>query len=63
MGKIRNMCKAWWQKPEGKRPLGRPRCRGKNSIKMRLKATMSGYGLDDRAIGVRSPAEAKEFFL
>jgi hypothetical protein len=24
---------------------------------------LSGYGLDDRAIEVRSPAEAKEFFL
>jgi hypothetical protein len=24
---------------------------------------VSGYGLDDRAIEVRSPAEAKEFFL
>jgi hypothetical protein len=24
---------------------------------------VSGYGLDDRAIGVRSPAEAREFFL
>jgi hypothetical protein len=24
---------------------------------------MSGYGLDDRAIEVRSPAEAQEFFL
>jgi hypothetical protein len=24
---------------------------------------VSGYGLDDRAIGVRSPAEAKGFFL
>jgi hypothetical protein len=26
-------------------------------------STMSGYGLDDRAIEVRSPAEAKGFFL
>jgi hypothetical protein len=24
---------------------------------------VSGYGLDDRTIEVRSPAEAKEFFL
>jgi hypothetical protein len=24
---------------------------------------VSGYGLDDQAIKVRSPAEAKEFFL
>jgi hypothetical protein len=24
---------------------------------------VSGYGLDDRAMEVRSPAEAKEFFL
>jgi hypothetical protein len=26
-------------------------------------STVSGYGLDDLAIEVRSPAEAKEFFL
>jgi hypothetical protein len=26
-------------------------------------STVSGYGLDDRAIEVRSPAEAKGFFL
>jgi hypothetical protein len=26
-------------------------------------STVSGYWLDDRAIGVRSPAEAKVFFL
>jgi hypothetical protein len=24
-------------------------------------STVSGYGLDDRAVGVRSPAEAKDF--
>jgi hypothetical protein len=32
------------------------RCKGSVSI-------VSGYGLDDQAIAVRSPAEAKEFFL
>jgi hypothetical protein len=26
-------------------------------------SVVSGYGLDDRAIEVRSPAEAKRFFL
>jgi hypothetical protein len=43
-----------------------------NDIQMELKATrepgssvsiVSGYGLDDRAIGFRSPAEEKGFFL
>ena len=24
----------WWGKPEGKRPLGRPRCRWEDNIKM-----------------------------
>jgi hypothetical protein len=26
-------------------------------------SVVSDYGLDDRAIGVRSPAEARDFFL
>jgi hypothetical protein len=27
----------WWGKPEGKKPLGRPRCRWVNNIKMDLR--------------------------
>jgi hypothetical protein len=34
-------------KPEGKRPLGRPRCRWEDNIKMDLQEVwMWGYGLD-----------------
>jgi hypothetical protein len=34
-------------KPEGKRPLGRPRCRWVDNIKMNLKRDEMGwYGLD-----------------
>jgi hypothetical protein len=33
-------------KPEGKRPLGRFRCRWKNNIKMDLQEVAWGYGLD-----------------
>ena len=33
-------------KPEGKRPLGRLRCRGENNIKMDLQEAAWGYGLD-----------------
>jgi hypothetical protein len=37
---------------------GIPNCEPDSSVSM-----VSGYGLDDRAIEVRSPAEAKWFFL
>jgi hypothetical protein len=37
MGKMRNACKILVIKPEGKSPLGRPRRRWKNYIKMDLK--------------------------
>jgi hypothetical protein len=33
-------------KPEGKRPLGRPRCRWVDNIKMDLRARMGWCGLD-----------------
>jgi hypothetical protein len=36
MGEKRNVCRLLEVKPEGKRPLGRPRCRWINSIKMDL---------------------------
>jgi hypothetical protein len=34
MGEKRNMCRLLVGKPEGKRPLGRPRCRWTDNIKM-----------------------------
>ena len=44
MGKNRGVCKIWWGKPEGKRPLGRPRCRWED-IKMHLQELGCG-GMD-----------------
>jgi hypothetical protein len=35
----------WWGKPEGKRPLGRPRLRWKDNIKINLRETKWG-GMD-----------------
>jgi hypothetical protein len=37
MGEFRNACKILVGKPEGKRPLGRPRCRWEDNIKMGLR--------------------------
>jgi hypothetical protein len=34
MGETRNTCRILVGKPEGKRPLGRPRCRWVDNIKM-----------------------------
>jgi hypothetical protein len=34
MGDERNLYKVFVGKPEGKRPLGRPRCRRENGIRM-----------------------------
>jgi hypothetical protein len=36
MGEKRNVYRVWVGKPEGKRPLGRPRLRWENNIKMDL---------------------------
>jgi hypothetical protein len=36
MGEKRNVCRLLVGKPEGKRPLGRPRCRWMYNIKMDL---------------------------
>jgi hypothetical protein len=36
MGEERNVCRVLVGKPEGKRPLGRPRHRWKNGIRMDL---------------------------
>jgi hypothetical protein len=46
-GETRNSYRILVGKPEGKIPLGRPRCRWVNSIKMDLKRDRMGwYGLD-----------------
>ena len=34
----------WWRKPEGKRPLGRPRRRWEDNIKMDLQEVGGGRG-------------------
>jgi hypothetical protein len=46
MGAKRNAYRILVGKPEGKRPLGRPRCRWVDNTKMDLKAIRRGcYGL------------------
>jgi hypothetical protein len=37
MGKERNVYRVLMRKPEGKRPLGRPRCRREDGIRMDLR--------------------------
>jgi hypothetical protein len=44
MGEDRKMYKVLVGKPEGKRRLGRPRCRWENGIRMDLRETGSGQG-------------------
>jgi hypothetical protein len=39
MGAKRNACRILVRKPEGKRPLGRPRCKSVDIVKMDLKET------------------------
>jgi hypothetical protein len=46
-GEKRNACMLLVGKPEGRRPLGRPRCRWVDSIKMDLGSDRIGWcGLD-----------------
>jgi hypothetical protein len=45
-GEKRNACRILVRKPKGKRPLGRPRCRWVDNIKLDLRETGWGYGLD-----------------
>jgi hypothetical protein len=45
MGKGRGMCRVLVGKPEGKRPLKRPRCRWEDNIKMDLHEVGCG-GMD-----------------
>jgi hypothetical protein len=46
MGDKRNAYRILVGKPEGKRPLGRPRCRWVDNIKMDLRDRMEWYGLN-----------------
>jgi hypothetical protein len=45
MGEKRNACRILVGKPEGKRPLGRPRCWWEDNIKMDLRK-IGWYGMD-----------------
>jgi hypothetical protein len=45
MGEERGVCRVLVGKPEGKRPLGRPRCRWEDNIRMDLKEVGCG-GMD-----------------
>jgi hypothetical protein len=44
MGEERKVYKDLVEKPEGKRPLGRPRRRWEDGIRMDLRETVSGQG-------------------
>ena len=46
MGEGRGMYRVLVEKPEGKRPLGRPRRRWEGNIKMDLQEVRWGHGLD-----------------
>ena len=43
MGERRGVYRVLVGKPKGKRPLGRPRCRWENNIKMELQEMVCGY--------------------
>ena len=45
MGERRDVYRVFEGKPEGKRPLGRPRCRWENNIKMDIQEVGCG-GMD-----------------
>jgi hypothetical protein len=36
MGEKEKCIRFWWERPEGKKPLGRPRCRWEDGIRMYL---------------------------
>jgi hypothetical protein len=46
VGEKRNAYRILVGKPEGNRPIGRPRCRWVDNIKMNLRDRMGWYGLD-----------------
>ena len=48
MGGRRNSCRVWLEKPEGKRPLGRPRRKWEDNTKIDIKETgMRGENLSE----------------
>jgi hypothetical protein len=51
MGEERKVYKVLVGKPEGKRPLGRPRRRWEDGIRMDLKRLDWGFGLDSTGPG------------
>jgi hypothetical protein len=51
MGEKRGVYRYLVGKPEGKRPLGRPRLRREDNIKMDLQEVGVGYGLDRGGLG------------
>jgi hypothetical protein len=53
MGKERGVCRVLVGKPEGKRPLERPRGIWEDNIRMDLRSGMWGYGLDWAGSGYR----------
>ena len=52
MGERRGLCRVLVGKREGKRPLGKPRRRWEDNIKMDLAGSgMWGYGIDRAVLG------------
>jgi hypothetical protein len=51
MGEIRGAYRALVGKPEGRKPLGRPRCRREDNIKIGLREVKWGHGLDRSGSG------------
>jgi len=45
-GARRGLCRVWLGKPEGKRPLGRPRCRYEDNLRWIFRKCDVEYGLD-----------------
>ena len=61
-GKSRGVYRVLVGKPEGKRPLGRPRRRCEDNIKMNLQEVgWGGYGLDRVVSGLGQVAGTCEF--
>jgi hypothetical protein len=56
MGEKRGAYRALVGKPEGRRPLERPRCRWEDNIKMDLREVGWGHGLDQSGSGQRQVA-------